>query len=158
MGDAPEPGLARLLGGERGISEAEAGRRAAAGLANVDPSRQVRDRDVVRRNTLTFFNVTLLALIGALLVIGEVRDGLFVGIVVAANVVVATVEELVATKRLRSLQALTTPGATVVREGVTREVASEEVVQGDILVLGPGRQVVADGRLLGARANSTRRC
>ncbi|MEZ4552756.1 MAG: HAD-IC family P-type ATPase [Dehalococcoidia bacterium] len=148
-GDPLEPGLARLLGRERGLSEAEAARRAAAGLANVDPSEQVRDRDVVRRNALTFFNVTLLALILALLVVGEIRDGLFVGIVVAANVVVATVEELVATKRLRSLQALTAPGAAVVRGGLTREVAAEEVVQGDLLLLGPGRQVVADGRLVG---------
>lgn len=149
VGRPLEPELARLLGRERGLSEAEAARRAAAGLANVDPSRQVRDRDVVRRNALTFFNVTLLALIGALLVVGAVRDGLFVGVVVAANVVVATVEELVATRRLRSLQALTAPGASVVREGTVREVRADEVVQGEVLVLGPGRQVVADGRLLG---------
>lgn len=144
-----DAGVARLLGGKRGLSEAEAARRAAAGLANTDPSRQVRDRDVVRRNALTFFNVTLFTLIGALLVVGEVRDGLFVGVVVAANVVVATVEEVVATRRLRALQALTAPGATVVREGTLREVAAEAVVRGDVLVLAPGRQVVADGRLLG---------
>ncbi|MFN8583784.1 MAG: HAD-IC family P-type ATPase [Dehalococcoidia bacterium] len=144
-----DPDLARLLGRERGLSEAEAARRTAAGLANTDPSREVRDRDVVRRNTVTFFNLTLLALIGALLIVGEVRDGLFVGIVVGANVVVATIEELVATRRLRSLQALTAPGATVVRDRVTREVAAVEVVQGDVLVLAPGRQVVADGHLLG---------
>ena len=131
-----------------GLSSGEAARRAAEGRGNVDGSRQRSDRDVVRSNTLTFFNVTLGTMILALIAVGEFRDGLFVGVVVAANVAVATLQELVATRRLRSLRALTAPQATVVRDGVERSIPAEQVVEGDLLHLVPGDQVVADGPLV----------
>ena len=62
-----------------GLTEAEARSRLDAGLGNADPSRKVHSWDVVRRNVVTSFNVVLAALITALLIVGEVRDGLFVG-------------------------------------------------------------------------------
>jgi len=128
-----------------GLSEVEVRRRVDAGLANVDTSKQRTDRDVVRANTLTFFNVVLGALIIALLAVGEFSDGLFVGGVVFANVAVATLQELQATRRLRELRALTAPRATVVRDGVERSIPADTVVEGDLVHLGPGDQVVADG-------------
>ena len=83
----------------------------------------------------------------ALLIVGEFRDGLFVGGVVAANVAVATLQELVATRRLRALRALTVLEARVVRDGRPRTIAASEVVEGDLVQLGLGDQVVADGRV-----------
>ena len=91
------------LGPGTGLAEAEAARRLAAGEGNVDTTRQRTDWDVVRSNALTFFNVILLAMIVALLAVGEFRDGLFVGVVVFANVVVSTYQELHAVRTLRSL-------------------------------------------------------
>tara|TARA_B100001123_G_scaffold364284_1_gene422534 strand:- start:9020 stop:11332 length:2313 start_codon:yes stop_codon:yes gene_type:complete len=105
--------------------------------------------DVVRSNTLSFFNVVLLVLIVALLVAGEFRDGLFVGVVVFANVVVSTYQELKAVRTLRSLVALTAPQAVVIRDGKEREIPAEEVVLGDLLHLRQGDQVVADGPVVG---------
>ena len=132
-----------------GLSEAEAARRLEAGEGNVDSTRQRSDWDVVRSNALTFFNVVLLMMIVALLVVGEFRDGLFVGVVVFANVVVSTYQELQAVRTLRSLVALTAPRALVVRGGEEREIAAEEVVRGDLVHLRPGDQVVADGPVTG---------
>ena len=131
----------------RGLSTAEAEARAAAGRHNVDTTPQRTDADVIRANTLTFFNVLLAVMILALLVVGEFRDGLFVGGVVAANVVIATVQELIATRRLRALRALTQPTAVVVRDGVEEVIPAVEVVEGDLLRLRPGDEVVADGRV-----------
>ena len=128
-----------------GLTEAEAARRLAAGEGNVDTSRQRSDWDVARSNALTFFNVILLVMIVALLVVGEFRDGLFVGAVVFANVIVSTYQELRAVRTLRSLVALTAPRARVVRDGAEREIPSEAVVRGDLIHLRPGDQVVADG-------------
>ena len=130
------------------MTTAEASRRAAAGLANVDTSRQRTDGDVVRGNSLTFFNVVLGSLIVALFAVGEFRDGLFVGVVVAANVVVATLQELRAVRTLRELVALTAPQATVIRDGVESPLLAEHVVQGDLVHLKPGDQVVADGHVV----------
>ena len=130
-----------------GLSSAEAERRADAGLANVDDTRQRSDGDVARANTLTFFNVVLALLILALFAVGEFRDGFFVGVVVAANVAVSTWQELKAVRTLRELVALTAPQATVVRDGLESPILAEHVVQGDLLHLKQGDQVVADGQV-----------
>jgi len=138
---APGPGT--------GLTEAEAARRLEAGEGNVDTTRQRTDWDVVRSNALTFFNVILLVMIVALMVVGEYRDGLFVGVVVFANVVVSTFQELHAVRTLRSLVALTAPRAAVVRGGEEREIPAEQVVRGDLVHLRQGDQVVADGPVTG---------
>lgn len=131
-----------------GLSSSDAIARAAAGLSNVDRSRIRTDGDVIRGNALTFFNVILGTLILALLAVGEFKDGFFVGIVVIANVLVATLQELKATRTLRELKALTAPKATVVRDGVPRDIPAEDVVQGDLIHLRKGDQVVADGKVV----------
>lgn len=154
MTQAAQPRLAGLDDGAplRGLTSAEALARAAAGLSNRDPGRIRTDGDVIRANVLTFFNVILGSLIVALLAIGEFKDGFFVGLVVIANVLVATLQELKATRTLRELRALTAPHVTVVRDGAEVEVAAEDVVQGDLVHLKKGDQVVADGRVVAREA------
>lgn len=131
-----------------GLTDDEAAQRLAQGLGNADPNTGDDDRTVIRRNLVTFFNGVLATLILALLIAGEFRDGLFVGAVVFANVAISTAQELIATRRLRALRALTAPHATVWRGGRERAVPGDEVVQGDVLVLRRGDQVVADGRIV----------
>jgi len=152
----PDPALEPKL---QGLTSVEANARAARGLANVDTTRQRTDGDVVRANVLTFFNVTLGALIVALFAlaivdrnIDYVKDALFVGIVVAANVAVATFQELRATHTLRELVALTAPRATVVRDAIEAPLLAEHVVQGDLIHLKLGDQVVADGHVIARMA------
>ncbi len=132
----------------RGLTQAEAEARAAAGLTNVDTTKQRTDGDVVRSNVLTFFNVVLGSLIVALFFVGEFRDGFFVGVVVIANVAIATFQELKATRTLRELVALTAPHATVIRDGMETPILAEDVVQGDLIHLKQGDQVVADGHVV----------
>ncbi len=135
-----------------GLSTSDAVARQAAGLANTDSSRIRTDGDVIRTNVLTFFNVVLAVLIVALFAVGEFKDGFFVGIVVVANVAVSTFQELRATRTLRELKALTAPKATVVRDGVHKDIPADEVVQGDLLHLKKGEQVVADGPIVSKSA------
>jgi len=148
---APLPGLQDGTA-LRGLTSAEAMARAAAGLTNRDGGRIRTDADVIRANVLTFFNVILGSLILALLAIGEFKDGFFVGIVVIANVLVATLQELKATRTLRELRALTAPQVTVVRDGVEIDIPAEDVVQGDLVHLKKGDQVVADGPIVAREA------
>ncbi|MFQ5382731.1 MAG: HAD-IC family P-type ATPase, partial [Dehalococcoidia bacterium] len=132
----------------RGLTAPEAAARLAAGEANVDTTQLRTDNDVIRSNTLTFFNVVLAGLIIALFAVGGYRDGFFVGIVVIANVAVGTFQEVRATRMLRELVALTAPRAAVVRSGEEIEIPAEEVVRGDLVHLRPGDQVVADGTVV----------
>ena len=135
-----------------GLTTVEALARADRGLANVDTTRRRTDGEVIRANALTFFNLVLGSLILILFVlaivdtdIGHFQDGVFVGIVVVANVAIATYQELRATRKLRELAALATPRATVVRDGQEIAIPAEQVVQGDLIHLERGHQVVADG-------------
>lgn len=70
------------------------------------------------------------------------------GVVVIANVLVSTFQELKATQTLRELVALTAPQATVVRDGQEGAILADHVVQGDLVHLKQGDQVVADGRVV----------
>ena len=148
------PGPAPALN-PRGLSMTEVGERIRRGLVNRDDSRQRRDRDVIRENAITYFNMVLFSLILTLFVLAIVdresshaQDAFFVGIVVAANITIGTWQELRATHMLRSLQALSAPRALVIRDGVESEILSSEVVQGDLVRLTAGDQVVADGRIV----------
>ncbi len=148
----PPPALAPTAPPAGGLTTAEAQRRAEAGLANVDTTRQRTDADVIRANALTFFNVVLGSLILALFGVGEFRDGLFVGVVVVANVAVATYQEIRATRTLRELVALTAPQATAIRDGMETPILAEHIVQGDLIHLKQGDQVVADGPVVAKTA------
>ena len=135
-----------------GLSDTEVAQRITDGRINQDTSRQRSDLDVVISNVFTYFNLILFGLIGILLVLAiteqktdHLQDAAFVGIVVLANVLVGTFQELRATRKLRQLVALTAPTAIVVRGGVEREVPATDVVADDLLLLRSGDQVVADG-------------
>ena len=142
-----------------GLTATEVADRVARGLVNVDTVDERGNGQIIRENTLTFFNIVLGSLIAILFVLaivdqegGHAQDGLFVGIVVLANVAVGTIQEIRAAKTLRALVALTSPRATVVRGGAETSIPAEDVVQGDLILLGPGDQVVADGHILADRA------
>lgn len=135
-----------------GLTTAEALARAEAGLSNADTSRLRSDRDIIRNNALSLYNIILGALVLSLLFVGAFRDALVVWVVVAANVAVSTLQEIRATHTLRQLRALTAPHATVVRDGAEVQVLAEEVVQGDLLHLRQGDQVVADGHVVARNA------
>ncbi len=135
-----------------GLSERDVAQRIADGRVNCDSSKQRGDIDVVVSNVFTYFNMILFGLISILLVLAvteqktdHLQDAAFVGIVVLANVLVGTVQELRATRKLRQLVALTAPTATVVRDGAGTTVLATDVVEDDLVLLRSGDQVVADG-------------
>ena len=58
-------------------------------------------------------------------------------------------QEVWARGRLRKLGQATRTQATVVREGRVRSIDPANVVTGDILVVGTGHEILADGQVLG---------
>lgn len=130
-----------------GLSSAQVAERVRLGLTNNDPLRRVNDLDVVRRNSLSLFNIVLTALIASLFLVGEIRDGLFVGTVSAVNLAISTGQEIIATRRLQALQALAAPRVTAIRDGMKQQLHAAAVVRDDLLSLQPGDQVIADGRI-----------
>jgi cation-transporting ATPase E len=131
-----------------GLSEAEAQRRRAAGLGNSGPPPTTRTYlQIIRENVFTFINNILLLLGAALIAVGRPMDALVSIAVIGTNVVVGVAQEVRAKRTLDRIALLTQPTATLIRDGSPREVAPAELVVGDLIELGPGDQVVLDGRL-----------
>ncbi|NWL12509.1 ATPase [Paenarthrobacter nitroguajacolicus] len=142
----------RLVGSSvQGLSNAEVAERVAAGQTNAfvqDTSRSVWS--IVRANVLTLFNGIILACFIVLFAIGRWQDALF-GFSAVANAVIGSVQEYRAKRALDRLALLNAPHARVMREGSEAEIALDDVVLDDTLVLRAGDQVPADGVVTGAR-------
>ena len=127
-----------------GLTEAEAQARHEAGLGNVmHGGRGKGVGQILRENLLTLFNGLNLALAVCLALVGSWRNMLFMGVVIS-NTLIGTVQELRARKTIRKLQVLNAPTAHVLREGREHACRPEELVQGDLVILRAGDQVVAD--------------
>jgi magnesium-transporting ATPase (P-type) len=136
-----------------GLTSAEARRRLEA-APPPPPRRGSRSyRDIVVSNTFTVFNAILGTLFVLVLAFGDPRDALFGGVIIA-NTAIGIVQEVRAKRVLDRLSLLAAPRAHAWRDGEIAELAVEEVVVGDALHLEPGDQVVADGRVVAARALS----
>ena len=132
-----------------GLTEAEARERHARGLANTAGPRTGRSyREIVRDNLFTFINVTLLAVGGVLVSMGLVRDAILASGLAVVNGLIGVVQEVIAKRRLDKIALLNRAKATVVRDGGRRQVGPEEIVQGDLLAVGPGDQIFVDGRVV----------
>ncbi len=141
------PGRPELPSG--GLGEAEARARLAASGPPVKPATSRSYGSIVRANVLTVFNL-ILAVFGAVtLAFGDWRDALFLGVIVA-NTTIGIAQEVRAKRALDRLALLVAPRALAVRDGREREVAIGEVVVGDLVRVGPGDQIVADGELTDA--------
>ena len=78
----------------------------------------------------------------------EYSDAVIILIVILINALIGVIQESKAEKSLEALKKLSTPKAIVKREGNIKEIPSEEVVVGDIVILAAGRYIPADLRLI----------
>jgi cation-transporting ATPase E len=135
-----------------GLSDDEVARRIAEGRVNRAPAGTSRSLwAIVRANVMTRFNAILGGLLVVILTVGPIQDALF-GIVLVANTAIGIFQEWKAKRTLDRLTLLTAPRVTVVRGREPREIAVDEVVDGDVIELVQGTQIVADGAVLAADA------
>ncbi len=134
----------------RGLSEREVLARRANGQGNTAPAPTSRSyAQIVVENVFTFINLCLFGLGITLLVLGRISDALVSTAVISLNVVVSVVQEVRAKRTLDEIALLARPTAIVLRDGLERDIAPEELVVGDVLKLGPGDQIVVDGQVIG---------
>ena len=81
-------------------------------------------------------------------VMGEKSDAIIIALVILINAVVGVIQESKAEKALEALKQLSTPKAIVKRDGELKEIASEEVVPGDVVIIDAGRYIPCDLRLI----------
>ena len=96
-------------------------------------------------------NWLIYILVGAVVItifMGEYVDAVIILLVININALLGVVQEVKAGKAIEALQKLTSPRALVRRSGVVKEIDSEKIVPGDILILDAGRIISADVRLI----------
>ncbi|AOZ93691.1 cation-translocating P-type ATPase [Paenibacillus crassostreae] len=109
-----------------------------------------------KKSTIALFfaqlkDMLIYVLLGAgvvTLIIGEYVDAIIIFAVVVLNAVIGVIQENKAEKAIEALQKMTTPRALVRRDGEVKEIQSELIVPGDIVILDAGRFISADLRLL----------
>jgi len=132
-----------------GLSASEADRRRAEGLGNEADFRSSRPySEILRQNLFTFFNIVLFTVSLVLLILGSPQDAFFTATVALMNVTIASTQEVRAKRKLDQINLLTRPKVTVIRDVQEKQIDRSEVVKGDILVVGPGDQVVVDGQII----------
>ena len=92
--------------------------------------------------------IILIAAAGISMVSDNVESAVVIFAVILMNAVLGTVQHEKAQKSLESLKSLSSPSARVIRDGLTLEIPSSQVVPGDLIALEAGDLAVADGRLL----------
>ena len=133
---------------ERGLTTTEVAERVDAGQVNTVETRGSRSvADILRSNLLTRFNAIMSVMLVIVLIFGHLADALF-GFVMVANAIIGIVQELRAKRTLDRLSVLVAPNVTVVRDGATTEIPTDDVVLDDVIELSSGDQVPADGTVL----------
>ncbi|MCB2314216.1 cation-translocating P-type ATPase [Clostridium tagluense] len=98
-----------------------------------------------------FKDFLVVILLGAALIsafLGKFESTLVIIVVVVINAILGTVQHVKAEQSLKSLKALSSPTAKVLRNGQKLEIPSRELLIGDILYLDAGDYVSADGRII----------
>jgi Ca2+-transporting ATPase len=80
--------------------------------------------------------------------LGEPRDGAIMLIFVSATISIDVIQEWKTDKTLRALKDLSAPHITVIRDGAEQEIASNDLVPGDIMLICEGVKIPADGTVL----------
>lgn len=138
----PPIDLTRLA--ESGLTAEQVSDRIAAGLTNEAPDGTSRSLwAILRANLVSLFNAIAFGSFVVLLLLGAWSDALF-GFFVIANVAIGVVQEFTAKRTLDRLALLNRPTTRVLRDGHVSEIAREQVVLDDVVLLQPGEQLAAD--------------
>ena len=131
-----------------GLTDEQVRERIEEGKVNADENPNTRTyKQIVRENTLTFFNFLNLVLLILVLVVGSYKNAFFVGIIII-NTLIGIAQEIRAKITIDKLAILTARKSIVIREGQKWTVPTEELVLDDIVCLKTGDQVPADARIL----------
>lgn len=147
--DAPAIATALGVSIEAGLTDADARARLARHGPNALPRERPPSKlDVLWRQFKNFIVLLLVAAAALSFLLGEVGDGGAIVAVLAVNAAIGWVMEYRAESEIAALGALTETRARVRRGGRVLDLAAEQLVPGDVVLLEPGDRLPADGRLV----------
>ncbi len=134
---------------EQGLTGGQALELEANGYGNTEAVSNAKSTgQIIRENTLTFFNMVFVILAVLLIVVGSNIKELVFLLIAAANSVIGIIQQLRSKKTLEKLNLLSEGRVKVVRDGRLGTVPVHSLVREDIVELGAGDQIPADGPVL----------
>jgi cation-transporting ATPase E len=134
----------------QGLSQVEAESRHEDGQCNVMETHPPRTtREIIHGNTISLFNLNLVALALVQVGINQWLGALASLGTMAFNIALTTGEELFSQRKLRPLVDEARPIASVIRDGKVQSVDPDDLVRGDVVVVGIGDQLYVDGTMIG---------
>lgn len=143
--------LAQLKTGLKGLTQAEAAER----LKIYGPNK-IQEKERIHPLVLLlsqFKSPIVWVLLAAMVIsfaLGDLIEGIVIGIVVLMMAVLGFVQEYRAEKALEALKKMLSDKTRVLRDGSQIDIDVTELVPGDILILEAGDNIAADARLLEA--------
>ena len=134
-----------------GLTEAEAAER----QPEVDLDKQVRAEHLrflgraILKNLFTIVNIDLFSIGILMLILGSPLSSLGSLLLLVMNLVLNVFQEVYTKLKLDQLVQSLRPQATVIREGQINSIDPVQVVPGDMLVVGPGDEILVDGHIVG---------
>lgn len=141
--------LQKLGVSESGLTAEEAKKR----LDRYGPNKLAEEEKISKFKILlhqfTSPLIYILIIAGAVtILLKEYIDSGVIFAVVILNAIIGYIQEYKAEESVRALKKMVVPKARVIRDGKEKEINSEELVPGDIVLLASGTKVPADLRLL----------
>jgi cation-transporting ATPase E len=135
-----------------GLTAAEVAERIRQGLVNrTDHAVWIDYARIVGRNVFTLFNLLVTPAAVALFFLEKYQGAIAVSGMAIVNTVIGLVQEIQAKWHLDQLAILVETKARVRRDGQACEVPASAVVLGDLVLIGSGEAVVADGTVVESR-------
>ena len=127
-----------------GLNENEVAARENAGLVNkAEISTDKSVKEIIRSNTLTYFNLIFFIIAVLLCVVGSFRNLTFLPVVIG-NSLIGIFQEIRAKKTLEKMSILNSPHAVAIRSGRQVKISTEELVKDEVVVFSAGDQICAD--------------
>lgn len=132
-----------------GLTEKEVKDREDIGNVNSFESAVSRSyADIIIKNLCTSFNLILLILGVALVCFGEYLNAIAATGIILINVLISTIQEMRAKRRLDKIALLLRPKVKVIRGGIEKNIDPSKIVMDDIIRMESGDQAQVDGIVL----------
>lgn len=131
-----------------GLTSAEVQERIKAGQVNKTVDDQSKSTaQIIKENVFTYFNLIFLSLAILLVLVGAWNDLTFLPVIIL-NTIIGIVQEMRAKKVLSKLNVMNATHVMAIRDGKECEVALEDLVVQDIVLLKTGDQIPADAKVV----------
>ena len=131
-----------------GLSQEEVEARIKEGKVNHDTSTPTKSiKRIFAENIFTLFNFTNIILAIAVFLVGSYKNLLFL-IIIYTNAAISIIQEIKSKKAIDKLSVLAQVKVNALRDGNVKEIAVDEIVTDDVLLIETGDQIVTDSVVL----------